>query len=108
LPEQIYVYVSNKFYKLPEKTFVRTEKICIHVEQIQQIAEIKNLYVPSKYVYVSNKFYKILKYKKIVCTQQIIWTNGTNYRCWKNICKGGNKYLKENNKYVKRINHEKH
>jgi hypothetical protein len=66
LPEQIYVYVSNKFYKLPEKTFVRTEKICIHVEQIQQIAEIKNLYVPSKYVYVSNKFYKILKYKKIL------------------------------------------
>jgi hypothetical protein len=53
----------------------------------------------------STKYWNI---KKFLCTQQIIWTNGTNYRGWKNICKVGNKYLKENNKYVKKINHEKH
>jgi hypothetical protein len=57
------------------------EQICIHVEQILQTTEINNLYIP-------NKVYEL--------TQQIIEEEQI-------FTEGKNKYLKENNKYVKKI-----
>jgi hypothetical protein len=57
------------------------EQICIHVKQILQTTEINNLYIP-------NKVYEL--------TQQIIEEEQI-------FTEGKNKYLKENNKYVKKI-----
>jgi hypothetical protein len=57
------------------------EQICIQVEQILQNTETNNLYVP-------NKVYEL--------TQQIIEEEQI-------FTEGKNKYLKENNKYVKKI-----
>jgi hypothetical protein len=56
----------------------------------------------NKYIYTSNKFYKLLK--QYICTKQIIWTNRTNYK-WETNVVGENKYLKDNKKYVTKMNH---
>jgi hypothetical protein len=64
----------TKYFYVPNKLYKL--QICIDVEQLLQTVETKNLYV-------SKKLYELMK--------------GTN------IHRGYNKYLKENNKYVKWI-----
>jgi hypothetical protein len=80
--------MGTNMYMCPNKFYLL--KICMY--------RTDYINCRNKYVHVSSIFYKLSKQKNW-SNKQIKWTNTTNYR-WTNIYIGGDKYLKEKNKYA--------